>query len=34
MLIALIYNFLNVFALIGGIAIVAIIQLLASLGVI
>ena len=29
MLIALIYNFLNVFALTGGIAIVAIIQLLA-----
>lgn len=34
MLIALIYNFLNVFALTGGITIVAIIQLLASLGVI
>lgn len=34
MLIALIYNFLNVFALTGGIVIVAIIQLLASLGVI
>lgn len=34
MLIALIYNFLNVFALTDGIAIVAIIQLLASLGVI